>query len=150
MSSVSSSAASRIAVSGASSLLAAGKNADDNSSGAAFAVKPATSAQDPESDTPSPTDEVVITADALDAAAIHLQADAAVTIQAAQTAPPNIDAADKPIPLAPAAYDGSPAAQAAYAYAQTMQVWLDAKTAAKTSRSPAARRAPKSDPQTDR
>jgi hypothetical protein len=146
MSSVSSSTASRIAVTGASSVLAVGKNAD----GAAFAVKPAIAAQDPESDTPSPTDEVDITADAVEAAAAHpppapaaANSAGAAAAEAHQVVSPSIDPASEPIP--PAAYNGTPPSLAAYAYAQTMQIWLKSKTA----RSPAARRPPKPDPQAD-
>jgi hypothetical protein len=134
MSSVSSSAASRSVVTGASSLRAVGRNADDNSSGAAFAVKPAASAQDPESDTSPPADEVIFTADAMDAAAAHELPDPAAAYsakvaaaQAAQTASPDSDAVSETILPAPAAYNGSPASQAAYAYAQTMQAWLHNK-----------------------
>jgi hypothetical protein len=133
MSSVSSSASSRI-VTPTERLLAVGRIADDASGDA---IRPATAAQDPDSDTPPPTDEVVITAEAAEAAIAAAEADPAAL--------PNIDAADAAIPLAPANYNGTPASQAAYAYAQTMQAWLESKNPR-----PAARRAAKPNPDTER
>ncbi len=126
MSSVSSSAASRV-VTPTERLLSVGKIADDPGN----AVRPATEAQDPDDDTPPATDEVVITAEAAEAAALVPElAVATAAISAAQddeAASPNVDVADEMIPLVPAAYNGSPASQAAYAYAQTMQAWLESK-----------------------
>jgi hypothetical protein len=133
MSSVSSSASSRI-VTPTERLLSVGRIADDNPGDA---VRPATEAQDPDSDTPPPTDEIVITADAAEAAIAAAEAD--------HVAPPNVDVADDAIPLAPSNYTGTPASQAAYAYAQTMQAWLESKNPR-----PAARRAAKPNPDTER
>jgi hypothetical protein len=115
MSSVSSSAASRI-VTPTERLLSVGRIADDNPGDA---VRPATEAQDPDSDTPPPTDEVVITAEAAEAAISAAEAD--------PVASPNLDVVGATIPLVPASYNGTPASQAAYAYAQTMQAWLESK-----------------------
>lgn len=115
-------------------LLAVGRNADSNSSGAVFAVKPANTAQDPESDVPPPTDEVVISVSASTAAATDAPPDAAgpyaeaalAAVKAARAGSP-ASAASETIPPAPPAYNASPAAQAAHAYAQTMQAWLESK-----------------------
>lgn len=152
MSSVSSPAALR-AVGTADRLLhPLGRRADDDSSGAAFAVKPAIASQDPEPDAPAPIDEVIVTVDADGAAAdaslqaAETAAAALATAEAVQSELPGIDAANETIAPAPTTYSGTPAAQAAYAYAQTMQAWLDAKT----PRVLAARRAPKPDGRTDR
>jgi hypothetical protein len=124
MSSVSSSAASRV-VTPTERLLSVGRIADDNPGDA---VSPATGAQDPDSDTPPPTDEVVITA----------EAEVAISAAAADpVASPNLDVADATIPLAPANYNGTPASQAAYAYAQTMQAWLESKAPRPVVRRPA-------------
>jgi hypothetical protein len=121
MSSVSSAGASRI-VAPTERLLGVGKIAEDNSGDA---VRPAAEAQDPDSDVPPPADEVVITADAIDAAAADALLDP--NAQAAQVASQILDAVSETIPLAPAAFNGTPASQAAYAYAQTMQAWLESK-----------------------
>jgi hypothetical protein len=121
MSSVSSSGASRI-VTPTERLLAVGKIGEDNSGDA---VRPAAEAQDPDSDVPPPTDEVIITADAMDAAAVDALLDS--NAEADRVASRIIDAVSETIPLVPAAYNGTPASQAAYAYAQTMQAWLESK-----------------------
>jgi hypothetical protein len=124
MSSVSS-ASSRI-VSPTERLLAVGRIADDNPGDA---VRPAVGAQDPDSDTLPPTDEVVITADAAEVAIAAAEAE--------HVASPNVDVADETIALAPANYNGTPASQAAYAYAQTMQAWLESKAPRPVVRRPA-------------
>lgn len=134
MSSVASAGASRI-VGAAERLRAVGRNADDNSGDATFAVKPANAAQDPESEASPPADEVVLTADAADVVAAEVLPDTMAAYAAAATlaadddkaVAPNLDVADEMIPLVPAIYNGTPASQAAYAYAQTMQAWLESK-----------------------
>lgn len=151
MSSVSSPASSRTVGTADRLLHPLGRKADDDSSGATFAVKAAIAAQGPDPDAPSPADEVVVTLEAADdaAAGALLPDAAAATIEAAQTAEPalpDIDAANETTQATRAVDSGTPAAQAAHAYAQTMQSLLDAKI----SRALAARRAAKRDVQTDR
>lgn len=125
MSSVSSSGTSRI-VTPTERLTSVGRIADDNPGDA---VRPAAEAQDPDSDTPPPTDEVIITADAAEAVIAAAEAD--------PVALPDIDVVEETIPLAPANYNGTPASQAAYAYAQTMQAWLESKAPRPAVRRPA-------------
>jgi hypothetical protein len=98
-------------------LRSVGRVADDNSS-AAFAVKPASAAQDPELDASPPDDPVIIADDVTHA------------VEAAQTAPatsPDARAANGTIPPAPGTCDVTSAAQAAHAYARVMQAWLATK-----------------------
>jgi hypothetical protein len=98
-------------------LRSVGRVADDNSS-SAFAVKPASAAQDPEADASPPDDPVVIAVDATRAVE---------AAQPAQVTSPDASAADEAIPPALTAYNVAQTSQAARAYAQVMQAWLASK-----------------------
>jgi hypothetical protein len=118
-------------------LVSAGRAEDKNSSGAAFAVRPAVATQDAQPD--FPREPVVIPVDVLQsmalvdtptappsAAAVY-SAVAASVDQGAQAAAAGVNAVAETI-LAPLAVDNLAAwSQAAYAYAQTMQAWQETK-----------------------
>ncbi len=98
-------------------LFSAGGAADAHSS-LAFAVKPASAAQDIEPDAPPPSDPVTIMADGTGAVA---------ATQTAQATSPDLDAANETTPPAPTAYSVATISQAARAYAQVLQALSETK-----------------------
>lgn len=132
--------ASGIVAASERSLLLLGRTEDKNSSGAAFAIRPAVESQDADPYSARFADPVVLPVDLLqnialahaaappsDAAALY-SAVASSVDQSGQIAAANVNAAAAETMLPPLTGDSMLASsQAAYAYAQIMQAWLETR-----------------------
>jgi len=145
--------ASGIVAASERSLLSLGRAEDKNSSGAAFAIRPAIASQDADPYVPRYAEPVVVPVDILQSialadaaapppgAAALYSAVAASVEQSAQVAATNVNAAAAATIPPPLMSGNMPASsQAAYAYAQMMQAWLETRS----PRPVAPRPAPKS------
>jgi hypothetical protein len=112
-------------------LPSAGGVADKNSSGAAFAVKPASAPQDANPDASQPSQPVVVAVNADETPPSPLVTYSAAAIladQSARAAVANATAAAETAAPLLASDDVVAPSQAAYAYAQMMQAWLESRT----------------------
>jgi len=145
--------ASGIVAASERSLLALGRAEDRNSSGAAFAIRPAIEAQDADPYISRPAEPVAIpvdilqnstladiTAASLTAAAMY-SAVAASVDQNTQVAATNVNPAPAETIVPPLMSSTILAsAQAAYAYAQMMQAWLETRSPRPAGVRPARKR----------